>query len=154
MSTIYAFGEPPAHSGPVLAADKMFLFNSASSRVETVTAGLIVESGRTVTAGTTSAVFGNSGITTASTLLAVNTLTDPTQAGQETTIIFPSSTAIQTVAPVAATILGSTVTVTGATKITHSGTSDALSGSITLIARSTAQWAIKSVVAGTGITST
>jgi len=81
-------------------------------------------------------------------LLAVNTLTDPTAAGARTTIIFPSSTAIQTVAPVAATILGSTVTPTGAAKITHTGTSDALSGSITLVARSTAQWAIESLVTG------
>jgi hypothetical protein len=155
MSTIYVFNsECPAHSGAPLAADRFLMWNSSSGRTEYVTAALMAESGRTVTAGTTASAFSASGITQASTLAAVNTLTDPTQAGQETTIIFPSSTAIQTIAPVAATILGSTVTPTGATKITHAGTSDALSGSITLIARSTAQWAIKSIVAGTGITST
>lgn len=154
MSTIYVFQtECPAHTGPVLAADRMLMWNSASGRTEYVSGALAAEAGRTVTAGTTSGAFGASGITQASTLATVATLTDPTQAGQETTIIFPSSTAIQTVAPVAATILGSTVTVTGATKITHAGTSDAVAGAITLIARSTAQWAIKSI-GGTGITST
>jgi hypothetical protein len=124
------------------------MYQASSGRTKNVTAALMAESARTVTAATTSAAMAASGITVASTLAAVNTLTDPTQAGQETTIIFPSSTAIATVAPVAATILGSTVTPTGATKITHTGTSDALSGSITLIAKSTAQWAIKSVVTG------
>jgi len=147
MSTIYVFHQDcPAHSGAPLAADRILMWNSSSGRTEYVTAALVAESGRTVTAGTTSSAFAASGITVASTLLAVNTLTDPTQAGQETTIIFPSSTAIQTVAPVAATILGSTVTATGATKITRTGTSDAIAGSITLIAQSTAKWAIKSVV--------
>ncbi len=147
MSTIYVFQtDTPAHSGVPLAADKFLMFNSASGRTENVTAAAMAESGRTVTAGTTSAAFGASGISVASTLLAVNTLTDPTQAGQETTIIFPSSTAIRTVAPVAATILGSTVTATGATKITNTPTSDAVGASITLIARSTSQWMIKSVV--------
>jgi hypothetical protein len=155
MSTIYVFNsECPAHSGAPLAADRFLMWNSSSGRTEYVTAALMAESGRTVTAGTTSAAFSASGITQVSTLATVATLTDPTQAGQETTFIFPSSTAIQTIAPVAATILGSTVSPTGATKITHAGTSDALSGSITLIARSTAQWAIKSMVAGVGITST
>ena len=148
MSTIYVFqAECPAHSGAPLAADRLVMYNSSSGRTEYVTAALLAESGRTVTAGTTSAAFAASGITRASTLASVNTLTDPTQAGQETTIIFPSSTAIVTVAPVAATILGSTVSPTGATKITHTPTSDAHSGSITLIAASTAQWAIKSVCA-------
>jgi hypothetical protein len=155
MSTIYVYqSECPAHVGPVLAADKLLMWNSVSGRTENVTAGLVVDSGRSVTAGTTSSAFAASGITTASTLLAVNTLTDPTAAGSRATIIFPSSTAIQTVAPVAATILGSTVTVTGATKITHTGTSDALSGSITLVARTTAQWVIEALTAGSGITTT
>lgn len=155
MTTIYVFNsECPAHTGAPLAADKLLMWNSASGRTENVTAALVAEAGRTVTAATTSAAMAASGITVASTLAAVNTITDPTQAGQETTIICLSSTAIQTFAPVAATILGSTVTVTGATKITHTGTSDALSGAITLIARSTAQWVIKSVVAGNGFTST
>lgn len=147
MSTIYVFqSDCPAHSGAPLAADKLLMFNSASGRTENVTAALIAEAGRTVTARTTSAAMAASGISVASTLLAVNTLTDPTQAGQETTIAFPSSTAIRTVAPVAATILGSTVTQTGATKITNTPTSDAASSSITLIAISTSQWIIKSVV--------
>ncbi len=149
MSTIYVFQtECPAHTGAPLAADRYLMWNSATGRTEYVTAALMAESGRTVTAGTTSVAAAASGITMASTLLTVATITDPTQAGQEMTIVFPSSTAIQTFAPVAATILGSTVTVTGATKITHTGTSDAVAGSITLIARSTAQWAIKSVCTG------
>lgn len=155
MSTIYVFqSECPAHSGAPLAADRVLMWNSVSGRTEYATAAILAESGRTVTAGTTSGAFGASGVTTVSTLATVATLTDPTQAGQETTFIFPSSTAIQTIAPVAATILGSTVSPTGATKITHAGTSDALSGSLTLIARSTAQWAIKGMVTGVGITST
>ncbi len=154
MSTIYVFqAECPAHTGAVLAADRILMWNSVTGRTEYVTGALAAEAGRTVTAGTTSGAFAASGITAASTLATVATLTDPTQAGQETTIIFPSSTAVQTVAPVAATILGSTVTVTGATKVTHAGTSDAVAGSITLIARSTALWAIKSI-GGTGITTT
>ncbi len=144
MSTIYVFQtECPAHSGAPLAADRYLMWNSASGRTEYVTAALMAESGRTVTAGTTSGAFAASGITRASTLASVATLTDPTQAGQETTIVFPSSTAISTVAPVAATILGSTVTATGATKITNTPTSDAVGGSITLVAVSTAQWVIK-----------
>ncbi len=149
MSTIYVFqAECPAHSGAPLAADRFLMWNSASGRTEYVTAAVMAESGRTVTAGTTSGAFAASGVTRASTLATVATLTDPTQAGQETTISFPSSTAIQTVSPVAATIAGSTVSPTGATKITHAGTSDALSGSITLIAESTAKWVIKSLVTG------
>jgi hypothetical protein len=144
MSTIYVFHtECPAHSGAPLAADRVLMYNSSSGRTEYVTAALLAESGRTVTAGTTSGAFAASGITRSSTLLTVATLTDPTQAGQETTIVFPSSTAISTVAPVAATILGSTVTPTGATKITNTPTSDAVAGSITLVAISTAQWVIK-----------
>jgi hypothetical protein len=153
MSTIYAFNEETAHVGGVLAADKTLLWNSANGRTEAVTAGLMRESGRTVTTATTSSAMAATGINVASTLLAVNTLTDPTAAGQETTIAFPSSTAIQTVAPVAATILGSTVTVTGATKITRTPTSDAVGASITLVARSTSQWVIGSI-GGTGITTT
>ncbi len=149
MSTIYVFQtDTPAHSGGVLAADKVLMFNSVSGRTENVTASLLRDAGRTVTAATTSSAMVASGINVASTLLSVNTLTDPTFAGAETTIIFPSSTAIRTVAPVAATILGSTVTPTGATKITDTPTSDALSGSITLIARSTAQWVISNLVTG------
>lgn len=144
MSTIYVFNsECPAHVGAPLAADRILMWNSATGRTEYVTGALIAESGRTVTSATTSAAFAASGITRASTLAGINTLTDPTQAGQETTILFPSTTAITTVAPVAATILGSTVTVTGATKITNTPTSDAVAGSITLIAVSTAQWFIQ-----------
>ena len=147
MSTIYVFQtECPAHSGAPLAADRFLMWNSASGRTEYVTGAVMAESGRTVTAGTTSGAFAASGITRASTLLSAATLTDPTQAGQETTILFPSTTAIITVAPVAATILGSTVTATGATKITYASTASAVPGSITLIANSTSQWYIKSVV--------
>ena len=144
MSTIYVFhSECPAHVGAPLATDRILMWNSTSGRTEYVSAALIQESGRSVTIGTTSAAFAASGITRASTLAGVNTITDPTQAGQEMTILFPSTTAITTVAPVAATILGSTVTMTGATKITNTPTSDAVAGSITLIAASTAQWFIK-----------
>src|SRR4051812_44892114 len=106
MSTIYVFQtECPAHSGAPLAADRVLMYNSSSGRTEYVTAAILAESGRTVTAGTTSGAFAGSGITVASTLLSAATLTDPTQAGQETTILFLSSSAIQTVSPVAATIL-------------------------------------------------
>lgn len=149
MSTIYVFqSEVPALGAVPAADDVLLVYDTSAGRTKSVTGALLGESARTVTAGTTSAAFNAYGVTVASTLETVATLTDPTQAGQETTIVFPSSTAIQTVAPVAATILGSTVTPTGATKITHTGTSEALSGSITLIATSTAKWAIKSVVQG------
>ena len=75
MSTIYVFqAECPAHSGAPLAADRVLMWNSSSGRTEYVTAAVLAESGRTVTAGTTSAAFAASGIITASTLLAVNTV--------------------------------------------------------------------------------
>lgn len=155
MSTIYVFqSEVPALGAVPASDDVLLVYDTSAGRTKSVTGALMREGSRTVTAGTTSAAFTGYGVNVASTLASANTITDPTQAGQEMTIIFPSSTAIVTVAPVAATILGSTVTPTGATKITHTGTSDALSGSITLIAQSTAKWAIKSIVAGTGITST
>lgn len=148
--TEYTFQtECPAHSGAPLGTDRILMWNSTSGRTEYVVASLLAEAGRTVTAGTTSGAFAASGITRASTLASVATLTDPTQAGQETTILFPSSTAIVTVAPVAATIFGSTggpAGAGGATKITSTPTSDAFAGSITLIANSTAQWYIKSLV--------
>ena len=153
MSTIYVFQNETAVSTPPASSDVLPLFSQAAGRTRSVTAALLAESARTVTAATTSAAMAASAIAVASTLAAANTLTDPTQAGQETTIIFPSSTAIQTVAPVAATINGSTVTVGSATKITHTGTSDALGGTITLIASSTSKWNIKSMTAGAGITS-
>ncbi len=150
MSTIYVFQtECPAHTGAPLAADRILMWNSSSGRTEYVTAALVAEAGRTVTAGTTSGAFAASGITTASTLATIATLTDPTQAGQETTILFPSTTAIHTVSPVAATIFGSTggpAGAGGATKITNTPTSDAFAASITLIAQSTSKWFIKSLV--------
>ncbi len=149
MSTIYVFQAEVPALGAVPASDDVFLvYDTSAGRTKSVTGALMGESARTVTAGTTSGAFAASGITRASTLATVATLTDPTQAGQETTIVFPSSTAIQTVSPVAATILGSTVTPTGATKITHGGQASAVGGSITLVAVSTAQWAIKSVCTG------
>lgn len=155
MSTIYVFQtECPAHTGAPLAADRVLMWNSSSGRTEYVSAALLAESGRTVTSGSTGTAFSPYGITVTGATAAVYSLTDPTQAGQEATIIFPSSTAIQTVAPVAATIGGSTVTPAGATKITHTGTSDALGGAITLFASSTSKWYIKSMTAGAGITST
>lgn len=154
MSTIYVFQTECPALGAVPAADDVFLmYDTSAGRTKTVTGALGAEQARTVTAGTTSAAVVGYGITLASTLATVATLADPTQAGQEVSIIFPSSTAIQTVAPVAATIGGSTVTVTGATKITHTGTSDAVAGTITLIASSTSKWYIKSI-GGTGITTT
>jgi hypothetical protein len=149
MSTIYAFHAECAALGAVPASDDLLLLYDTSTGItKSVTAALMAGLGGSVTAGTTSAAVAASGVTVMSTLASAATLTDPVQAGQEATIVFPSSTAVQTVAPVAATILGSTVTATGATKITHSGTSDALAGSITLVATSTSKWCIKSLVTG------
>ncbi len=134
------------------ATDEMFGCNSSGTpRRFSNTA--IAEPPRAVTAATTASAMKASGINLASTLLSANTLADPTYAGERTTIMFPSSTAIQTVAPVAATIIGSTVTVTGATKITRTPTSDAVGASITLSAQSTSQWFIEAI-GGTGITTT
>jgi hypothetical protein len=155
MSTIYVFqSEVPALGAVPASDDVLLVYDTSAGRTKSVTAALVAEAQRTVTAGSTSTNFTAYGVTVSSTLAKVYTLDDPTQAGQEVTILFPSSTAIQTVAPVAATIGGSTVSPTGATKITHTGTSDALSGAISLIASSTAKWYIKSLPAGGGITST
>ena len=144
MSTIYVFQtECPAHSGAPLAADRFLMYNSSSGRTEYITAALMQESGRTVTAGTTLANLNAFGITLLQTTLGAFTLTDPTQAGQETTIIFPSSTGIKTVTTAAATIGGSTINSSSATIIAYTGTSDAVAGTITLIATSTAKWYIK-----------
>src|SRR5690348_16465527 len=140
MSTIYAFQESEtAVTTPQAATDAFRVYNAAAKATRQVSGNLIGEAARKVTAGTTSQAFNGFGIFVVSTLASVNTITDPTQAGQEMTIVFPSSTAISTVAPVAATILGSTVTPTGATKITMTGTSDAPSASITLLSLSTSQ---------------
>jgi hypothetical protein len=155
MATIYTFHQECAALGEIPAVDdELLIYDTSAGVTKNVTAALLAEQARTVTSGTTLAAFTGYGVTLTQTTLGVFTLTDPTKAGQETTIVFPSSTGIKTVAPVAATIGGSTVTVGGATKITHTGTSDALSGSITLISTSTSKWYIKAVVAGTGITST
>lgn len=143
MSTIYTFHQECAALGAVPAGDdELLIYDTSAGITKNLTVAQLVAGPDTVTAGTTSAAFAASGITVASTLLSVNTLTDPTQAGQEAIILFPSTTAIITVAPVAATIGGSTVTPTGATKITFTGTSDAPSGSIVLTASSTSKWYI------------
>lgn len=155
MSTIYVFqNEVPALGAVPAVDDVLLVYDTSAGRTKSVTAALAAEQARTVTAGSTGTNFTAYGISVSSTLAKTYTLDDPVQAGQEAVIIFPSSTAIQTVAPVAATINGSTVTVGAATKITHTGTSDALGGVITLIASSTSKWNIKSMTAGAGITST
>lgn len=154
MSTIYAFQESEASlTTPPGATDALVIYSASAKATRQVPAALVGEAARSVTAGTTSAAYAGFGIFLSSTLLSVNTITDPTQKGQEMTVLFPPSTAIITVAPVAATIIGSTVTAAGATKITKTGTSDGVGGSITLIAASTAQWYIKSI-GGTQITTT
>lgn len=141
MSTIYTFHQECAALGAVPAADdELLIYDTSAGITKNVTAGLIGESARTVTAGTTAAAFSGYGITLAQTSAGSFSLTDPTQAGQETTILFPASTGIRTVTPVAATILGSTISPTGATVITVTGTSDQVSASVTLVAGSTAVW--------------
>ena len=148
MSTIYVFNAECPALGEIPAVDDvLLLYDTSAARTKTVTAALMAEQARTVTSGTTAAAFTGYGVTVTQTTLGVFSLTDPTKAGQETTIVFPSSTGIKTVAPVAATIGGSTVSPTGATKITFTGTSDAPSASITLISTSTSKWYIKSVAA-------
>ena len=147
MSTIYTFHQECAALGAVPAGDdELLIYDTSAGITKNLTVANLVAGPSSVTAATTSAVIAASGITVMSTLASVATLTDPTQAGQEVSILFPSTTAIITVAPVAATILGSTVTATGATKITYNSTASAVAGSITLIASSTAKWFIKSVV--------
>jgi hypothetical protein len=157
MSTIYTFQSEPSALGAVPAADDVALvYDTSAGRTKNVTFGLLAETARTVTSGTTATAFTGYGITLTQTTLGAFSLSDPTQAGQETTIVFPSSTGIKTVTPVAATIGGSTVTVGGATKITFTGTSDAMSSSITLLSTSTSKWYIKSIapLSASGITTT
>lgn len=144
MSTIYTFHSEPPALGEVPAANDVFpIYDTSAGRTKNVTAGLMAESARSVTAGTTAASLNAYGITLLQTTLGAFTLSDPTQAGQETTILFPASTGIKTVTCAAATLRGSTNASSTATVITHAGTSDAAGGSITLIASSTSVWYIK-----------
>lgn len=143
MSTIYVFDQELSALGAVPAGDDILLLHdtSAGSKKD-ITAALLAETARTVTAGTTAASFNGYGITIASTGAANHTLADPTQAGQETSILFPSSTATRTVTTAAATILGTTSAPAGGTKITIAASTDNTvpSASVTLVAATTAIW--------------
>ena len=142
MSTIYTFHQECAALGAVPAGDdELLIYDTSAGITKNVTANLLRDSARTVTSGTTAASLNAYGVTLLQTTLGAFTLSDPTQAGQETTILFPSSTGVKTITAVA-TIGGSTISPTGATVITFTGTSDAPSGSIRLTASSTAKWYI------------
>jgi hypothetical protein len=142
MSTIYTFHQECAALGAVPAADdELLIYDTSAGVTKNVTAAFLGQAAQTVTSGTTAASLNGFGITLLQTTLGAFTLTDPTQAGQETKILFPSSTGVKTVTTVA-TIAGSTISPTGATVITFTGTSDAPSGSIVLTASSTAKWYI------------
>ena len=155
MSTIYTFQQECAALGAVPAVDdELLIYDTSAGITKNLTVAQLVAGPDTVTAGTTLASIAASGITVLQTTLGAFTLADPTQAGQEVTVVFPTSTGIRTVTGAAATIGGSTVTVTGATRITHTPTSDAFSGSFTLVSTSTSKWYIKAMVAGVGFTST
>ena len=144
MSTIYTFHAECAALGAVPAADdELLIYDTSAGITKNVTAALVQEGARTVTSGTTAASLNAYGLTLLQTTLGAFTLSDPTQAGQQTTILFPSSTGIKTITAAAATIAGSTLGTAGAaTVITFTGTSDAPSGSIHLTATSTAKWYI------------
>lgn len=147
MSTIYVFDQELSALGAVPAGDDILLLHDTSAGSKRyITAALLAETARTVTAGTTAASFNGYGITIASTGAADHTLADPTQAGQETTILFPSSTSTRSVAPAAATILGTTGAPSGGTKLTVTGTTGSPSASVTLVAATTAIWYVKSQV--------
>lgn len=146
MSTIYTFHEECAALGAVPAADdELLIYDTSAGVTKNVTAAFLSEAARTVTAGSTAGISGY-GITVASTGAADYTLADPTQAGQETTILFPSSTSTRSVAPAAATILGTTGAPSGGTKLTVTGTTGSPSASVTLVAATTAIWYVKSQV--------
>lgn len=145
MSTIYTFHEEcPALGGAPAADDELLVYDTSAAATKNVTAGNLKEAARSVASGTTAAALSGYGITVVQTSAGAFSLSDPTQAGQETSILFPVSTGIRTVTPAAATIGGSTISPSGATVITVTGTSDTVSASITLIATSTAKWYIKS----------
>lgn len=144
MSTIYTFHQECAALGAVPAADdELLIYDTSAGVTKNVTAAFLGQSAQTVTSGTTAANLNGYGITLLQTTLGAFTLTDPTQAGQRTTILFPTSTGVKTITAAAATIAGSTLGTAGAaTVITFTGTSDAPSGSIELTASSTAKWYI------------
>jgi hypothetical protein len=147
MSTIYVFDQELSALGAVPAADDLLLIHDTSAGLKyDVTVGLIKEGARTVTAVTSAASLSGYGISVAPSSAAPLILADPTQAGQETTILFPHSTGARTVTRTAASILGSTITSTGATVITVAAASNGISGSVTLVASSTAQWYLKAIV--------
>lgn len=144
MSTIYTFHSEPAALGEVPAANDVFLvYDTSAGRTKNVTGAFMAEQARTVASGTTAASLNAYGVTLLQTTLGAFTLSDPTQAGQETTILFPASTGVKTVTMAGATFRGSTVSPSSAQVITFTGTSDGPSGSITLVAASTAVWYIK-----------
>lgn len=147
MSTIYTFHEECAALGAVPAGDdELLLYDTSAGTTKNVTAALMREGARTVTSGSTAASLNGYGITLAPSTAANLTLADPTQAGQETTILFPSSTSTRSVAPAAATILGTTGAPSGGTKLTVTGTTGSPSASVTLVAATTAIWYVKSQV--------
>lgn len=122
--------------------DELLIYDTSAAATKNITVGQLMGGGETVTAGTTAANLGGFGVTLLQTTLGAFTLTDPVSAGQRTTILFPSSTGIKTVTTAAATIAGSTISPAGASVITFTGTSDAPSGSVSLVASSTSKWYI------------
>jgi hypothetical protein len=141
MSTIYTFHQECAALGAVPASDdELLIYDTSAGVTKNVTFAELQGGGGTITTGTTAANISNNGITVTQTSAGAFTLDDPTIAGMKKTIIFPTSTGIKTIAAAAATIGGSTVTPAGAATITFTGTSDAPSGSIELIATSTSKW--------------
>jgi hypothetical protein len=146
MSTIYTFHQECPALGAVPASDdELLLYDTSAGATKNLTVANLREGARTVTAAST-ASFNGYGITIASTAAASHTLADPTQAGQETTILFPSSTATRSVARTAATILGTTGAPSGGTTLTVTGTTGSPSASVTLVAATTAIWYVKSQV--------
>jgi hypothetical protein len=147
MSTIYTFHQECAALGAVPAADdELLIYDTSTGITKNVTAALLGEAARTVVAGTTAASLNGYGVTIAPSSAAALTIADPTQAGQEATILFPSSTATRSVTRTAATILGTTGAPSGGTVLTVTGTTGSPSASVTLIAATTAIWYVKAQV--------
>lgn len=145
MSTIYTFHQECAALGAVPASDdELLVYDTSTGITKNVTYAQLQGGGGTVTAGTTAAAFSNNGITIAQTSVGAFSLTAPDMAGLEKIILFPASTGIRSVTPAGATILGSTISPSGATVCTVTGTSDSVSASLTLVAATTAVWYIKS----------
>jgi hypothetical protein len=143
MSTIYTFHQECAALGAVPAADdELLIYDTSAGVTKNLTVAQLVQGPSPITSGTTAASLNGYGVTLLQTTLGAFTLADPTQAGQETTILFPASTGIKTVTMAAATFAGSTISPSSATVITFTGTSDAPSGSITMTASSTSKWYI------------